>query len=195
MNDTITGNAAGDDACAHAAPAENADRRAPYIERCLPFVYRRDNLCSGRWQWESPRTRLCAVARYDVGGEVVRVTVYDNFLGLRIRKWSSVIRLTSGHWQRRLRRAAGEAMILAQRRPLCPGCVGKTGAASRWWCTSRGTRSGNISFVRTTRIAGRRRALRTTTRSRSRGERRKTFDDEVEPVVDERSWRRSNLPT
>lgn len=60
----------------------------------------------------------------------MRVTVYDCLSDVRIRKWSSVIKLTSGHWQRRLRRAAGEAMILAQRRPRCPRCGVEGGQAS-----------------------------------------------------------------
>lgn len=132
MNNTVAENASFNDVRGSVASADDAERRAPYVERCLPFVYRRDDECRGRWRWESPRTRFCAVVRYDAGTEVVRVTVYDNLSGLRIRKWSSVIKLTSGHWQRRLRRAAGEAMILAQRRPLCPRCVGEDGAASRW---------------------------------------------------------------
>lgn len=129
MNNTVTEDASVGDVRTHIALMGDAERRTPYVERCLPFVYRCGDECRGRWQWESPRTHLCAVVRYEAEAEVVRVTVYDCLSGLRIRKWSCVIKLTSGHWQRRLRRAAGEAMILAQRRPRCPRCGREGGRA------------------------------------------------------------------
>ncbi len=132
MNNTVAWNASFNDVRGSGAPADDAGRRAPYVEHCLPFVYRRDDECRGRqrWSWASPCTGLCAVAHLDAEGGVVRVAVYDTVTNRRIKRWSSVIKLTSGHLQRRLRRAAGEAMILAQRRPRCPRCDWEGGRAA-----------------------------------------------------------------
>ena len=38
-----------------------------------------------------------------------------------IKKWSGDLRMT-GNWRRRLRRTAGEAIVLAHQRPRCPNC-------------------------------------------------------------------------
>lgn len=50
----------------------------------------------------------------------INISVFDN-RGQNIKAWSSNIRMT-GNWRRRLRRAAGEAVILINQRPDCPTC-------------------------------------------------------------------------
>jgi len=54
VNNAVIENAMVSDVRPHAALTRDAERRTPYVERCLPFVYRRDDVCRGRWRWESP---------------------------------------------------------------------------------------------------------------------------------------------
>lgn len=50
----------------------------------------------------------------------IRLLVFDN-KKRRIKPWSTTLRMV-GDWRRRLRRAAGEALILINQRPNCPSC-------------------------------------------------------------------------
>jgi hypothetical protein len=49
------------------------------------------------------------------------VGVFDELTNVSIKEWSGHIKMT-GNWERRLSRSAGEAIVLAQRRPTCPKC-------------------------------------------------------------------------
>jgi ssDNA-binding Zn-finger/Zn-ribbon topoisomerase 1 len=50
----------------------------------------------------------------------VKILVFDNNKR-RIKPWGTSLRMV-GDWRRRLRRAAGEALILINQRPNCPSC-------------------------------------------------------------------------
>lgn len=100
------------------------------IERCLQFPYRRNGPdhepgpSSEGWFWHSKISRLTVRVLPDLARSLVTIFITDEKV-LRhdrvIAAWLSVIRLT-GNWQPRLSRAAGESMVLAQRRPECPKC-------------------------------------------------------------------------
>ena len=93
------------------------------VEICLQFPYRRTNRGDDEWYWvwRSNVANLSARVYPDAARGVITVAVFDEETNESIREWSRELRLT-GNWRRRLRRSAGEAMSLAQRRPYCLHC-------------------------------------------------------------------------
>ena len=91
------------------------------IEMCLQFPYRRMRSERGEWywMWRSNVANFTARIYPDVSRGAITIAVFDEETGVAIKKWSGELRLT-GKWRRRLRRSAGEALALAQRRLTCP---------------------------------------------------------------------------
>ncbi len=73
-----------------------------------------------RWFCVSQRTSFKTEIYLNAAKRRINISVLDN-RGQNIKAWSSSIRMT-GNWRRRLRRAAGEAVILVNQRPDCPSC-------------------------------------------------------------------------
>jgi hypothetical protein len=88
------------------------------VKACLPFVFAEEGDC---WSWHSDRANLTAVVEKGAEKNTLVVKIVDGESGAVIKSWVTELRLT-GAWKRRLRQASGEAMVLAQNRPLCPLC-------------------------------------------------------------------------
>src|ERR1700747_1115828 len=92
------------------------------IESNLQWPYRRcyDWKHTWHWIWRSDKTNFSARIYPDLKNSIIKIAVYDDDdatpnngprqLGTAIQQWSGEIRMT-GNWQRRLSRAAGEAMV------------------------------------------------------------------------------------
>src|SRR5215213_8314432 len=73
-----------------------------------------------RWFCVNQKTSFKTEIYVNASKGRINISVFDN-RGQNIKPWSSNIRMT-GNWRRRLRRAAGEAVILVNQRPDCPRC-------------------------------------------------------------------------
>lgn len=73
-----------------------------------------------RWFCVSQKTSFKTEIYLNAVKRRINISLFDN-RGQNIKAWSSNIRMT-GNWRRRLRRAAGEAVILVNQRPDCPSC-------------------------------------------------------------------------
>ena len=101
------------------------------IEYNLPPNYRRFQNDRYGYHWIYPvgKTNLSARIYPDVDNDTISVSVFDdsnnpnlnNGRSQIIKQWSGDVKLI-GKWRRRLRRASGEALILANQRPACPRC-------------------------------------------------------------------------
>lgn len=104
--------------------ANRADNITQKIRDCLPFTFtppaaRANDEVS--WVWRSKVSDLEATARFDAAHDMIVLNVSDTRSGKTISRWTSRVYMT-GAWRTRLRRAAGESLILAQHRPRCPQC-------------------------------------------------------------------------
>lgn len=101
------------------------------IEYNLPPNFRRhhDSQHGYHWIYRVPKTKLSAHIYPNVDHDIINISIFDDrnnpaFVpdgSELIRKWSGELRMT-GSWRRRLRRTAGEAIVLANQRPRCPNC-------------------------------------------------------------------------
>ena len=96
------------------------------IEYNLPPNYRRhhDSQNGFHWIYRAGKTNLSAHIYPDVDHDIINISIFDDRNPDEsevIKKWSGDLRMT-GHWRRRLRRTAGEAIVLAHQRPRCPNC-------------------------------------------------------------------------
>jgi Topoisomerase DNA binding C4 zinc finger. len=101
------------------------------IEYNLPPNYRRhhDNQHGYHWIYRVAKTNLSAHIYPNVDHDIINISIFDDrknpaFVPDQselIKKWSGDLRMT-GNWRRRLRRTAGEAIVLANQRPRCPNC-------------------------------------------------------------------------
>ena len=88
----------------------------------LPPNYHQEKDPDHRYRWfcVSQKTSFKTEIYLNAAKGRINISVFDN-RGQNLKAWSSSIRLT-GNWRRRLRRAAGEAVILLNQRPDCPSC-------------------------------------------------------------------------
>lgn len=99
----------------------NSDMRGTIADNLPPNYYQeRDPDHGYRWFCVSQKTSFKTEIYLNAAKGRINISVFDN-RGQNIKAWSSSIRLT-GNWRRRLRRAAGEAVILLNQRPDCPSC-------------------------------------------------------------------------
>ena len=95
------------------------------IEYNLHPNYRRhhDNQHGHYWIYRVPKTNLSAHIFPKLDHDIISICILDDRKnpGEIIKKWSCDLRMT-GKWWRRLRRTAGEAIVLANQRPRCPNC-------------------------------------------------------------------------
>lgn len=93
------------------------------IELCLPPFFTREEEKEDRfsWSWTSPYSEFKVHIRPDAKHDSITIYVRDTRCDKTIQRWTSRVQMT-GAWNQRLRRAAGESYILAQRRPRCPKC-------------------------------------------------------------------------
>jgi len=73
-----------------------------------------------RWFCVNVRTSFRAEICRETEKRHINIFVLDN-QGQKISRWSTVLHMV-GNWRRRLRRTAGEAVILINQRPKCPSC-------------------------------------------------------------------------
>lgn len=73
-----------------------------------------------RWFCVSQKTAFTVEIYLDAVKRRINISVFDN-RRKNIKAWNGKIRMT-GNWRRRLRRAAGEAVILINQRPECRIC-------------------------------------------------------------------------
>jgi hypothetical protein len=102
------------------------------IEVCLPYSFKREEEKDGgySWSWTSRYSELHVHVRVDTVHDIITIYVRDTKCDKTIKLWTSKVNMT-GAWMNRLRRAVGEAHILAQRRPKCPKCHGETEVRER----------------------------------------------------------------
>ena len=133
------------------------------IEYNLPPNYRRhhDNQHGYYWIYRVPKTNLSAHIYPKVDHDIINISIFDDRnnptlvpdQSERIKKWSCDLRMT-GHWKRRLRRTAGEAIVLANQRPRCPNCrkplilrERRTDHQQFFGCEDYPTCTGSISII------------------------------------------------
>lgn len=73
-----------------------------------------------RWFGVSQKSSFRTEIYLNAAKRRINISVFDN-KGKTIKPCSSTLRMT-GNWRRRLRRVAGEAVILINQRPDCPSC-------------------------------------------------------------------------
>lgn len=101
------------------------------IEYNLPPNYERlkDNERGFYWIYRVDRTMLSARVCPNPDGSSIKISIFDDSKNPEllpdrspaIKLWSTDLRIT-GAWAHRLRRAAGEGLVLANTRPRCPLC-------------------------------------------------------------------------
>jgi hypothetical protein len=96
------------------------------IEYNLPPTYRRhhDIQHGHHWIYRVGKTNLSAHIYPNVEHHIINISIFDDRIPNQselIKKWSGDLRMI-GNWKRRLRRTAGEAIVLAHQRPRCPNC-------------------------------------------------------------------------
>lgn len=85
---------------------------------------RRDTEHGYHWIYRDAKTTLSAHVYPNVDRDIINISIFDDRNpdeSKLIKKWSGDLRMT-GDWKRRLRQAAGEAIVLAHQRPRCPNC-------------------------------------------------------------------------
>lgn len=99
------------------------EKRSLEIRECLPFTFTQDVKSEGElaWNWRSKVSELEAKVRFDAEHDMIILSVRDTRVDKTISRWTTKVYMT-GAWRKRLRRASGESLILAQRRPHCPKC-------------------------------------------------------------------------
>ena len=84
------------------------------------YFEEKDSNHTHRWLCVSQKTGFKTEIYLNAAKRRISISVFDN-KGKNIKAWSSTLRMT-GNWRRRLRRVAGEAVILVNQRPDCPSC-------------------------------------------------------------------------
>lgn len=93
------------------------------IFECLPFPFKpeRETGEGWSWSWTSQYSEFNVQVKANLKLDYIRIYIRDTRTNRTFDRWSSKVIMT-GAWRNRLRQAAGEALILAQRRPKCPRC-------------------------------------------------------------------------
>jgi ssDNA-binding Zn-finger/Zn-ribbon topoisomerase 1 len=105
----------------HNLTSTRSDIQSAIADNLPPNYYQETDPDHGyRWFCVSQKTAFTTEIYLNAAKRRINISAFDN-RGQNIKAWSSNIRMT-GNWRRRLRRAAGEAVILVNQRPDCPRC-------------------------------------------------------------------------
>lgn len=111
-------------------PTEASGSPLPFVFRAIeynlpPTYRRRHNIEHGHhWIYSVGKTNLSAHIYPKIENHIINISIFDDRIPEQselIKKWSGDLRMI-GNWKRRLRRTAGEAIVLAHQRPRCPNC-------------------------------------------------------------------------
>ena len=102
---------------------EQREETYSLIAHNLPPNYRqlKDDKHGYEWFCQNQTTGLKAKVYADLGDAKIHLSLIDDRKAEIIKEWSSELQMISD-WPSRLRRAAGEALVLVQQRPKCHIC-------------------------------------------------------------------------
>ena len=103
----------------HATKTDGLTFAIPY--NLPPNYFQEENPEHGyHWVCVSLKTGFTIEIYQNIAKRHVKILVFDN-KKRRIHPWGTTLRMV-GDWRRRLRRAAGETVILINQQPNCPSC-------------------------------------------------------------------------